>query len=81
MLEHFGRYTRRGVNLGLGTDTLSLKMLEEMRTALMASHLSARDVHTADPGVNFHAAKIGGATAQVRETLVVWRQVPRLSSC
>lgn len=69
MLEDFGRYRRRGVNLSLGTDTLPLNMLEEMRTALMVSHIAARDVHAVSTGEIFHAATIGGANALRRDDI------------
>lgn len=69
MLEDFGRYRRRGVNLGIGTDTLPLNMLEELRTALMVSHIAAKDVHAAGTGDVFHAATIGGAKALRRSDL------------
>ena len=69
MLEDFGRYRHRGVNLSLGTDTLPLNMLEEMRTVLMVSHIAARDVHACTTGDVFHAATIGGATALQRDDI------------
>lgn len=69
MLEDLGRYLRRGVGVGLGTDTLPLNMLEEMRVALMASHIAARDVHAVDTGDIFHAATVGGADALRRDDI------------
>ncbi|MEO7854612.1 MAG: amidohydrolase family protein, partial [Rubrivivax sp.] len=69
MLEDFGRYRRRGVNLGLGTDTLPLNMLEEMRTVLIVSHLAAKDVHAAGTADVFNAATIGGARALHRDDI------------
>lgn len=69
MLEDLGRYRRRGVALSLGTDTLPLDMFEEMRTALMTSHIAARDVHAVDTGAVFHMATIGGAAALRRDDL------------
>jgi len=69
MLEDLGGYLRRGVGVGLGTDTLPLNMLEEMRTALMVSHIAARDVHAVGTGDVFHAATVGGADALRRDDL------------
>lgn len=68
-LEDLGRYRRRGVNIGLGTDTLPLNMLEEMRTALVVAHLAARHVHASGTGDVFHAATVGGAQALGRDDL------------
>jgi cytosine/adenosine deaminase-related metal-dependent hydrolase len=68
-LEDLGRYRRRGVNVGLGTDTLPLNMLEEMRAALMVSHLAARDVHATGTGDVFHAATVSGAQALGRDDI------------
>ncbi len=42
-LNHFSRYTRAGVRVGIGTDTFPHNMLDEMRLAAYAARLTARD--------------------------------------
>jgi cytosine/adenosine deaminase-related metal-dependent hydrolase len=68
-LESFGKYLRRGVNIGIGTDSAPHNMLEEMRQALTVSRLAtvnAFDVAGADA---FNAATIGGARALMRDDI------------
>lgn len=68
-LEDVGAYRRAGVNMGLGTDVAPHNLIEEMRLALIVSHLAARDIHTADAGDLFHMATVGGARALLREDI------------
>ena len=68
-LNTFGEYRRRGINLGLGTDTYPHNYLDEMRTALYTARAVAgtvADLTTADV---FNAATIGGAQALRRDDI------------
>ena len=69
MLEHFGRYRRAGINLGIGTDTFPHNMLDEMRWALVLCKVAARDVDATSAAEVFHAATVGGARALGRDDL------------
>jgi cytosine/adenosine deaminase-related metal-dependent hydrolase len=69
MLEHLGRYLRRGVNVGLGTDVSPHNLLEEMRWALVLARVAARDVTAVTTADVFRAATVGGATALGRDDL------------
>ncbi len=68
-MEDFGRYLRAGVNLGIGTDVAPHNLIEEMRWALVLSHIAAKDIHTALTSDVFHAATVGGAKALLRDDL------------
>ena len=68
-MEDFGRYLRAGVNLGIGTDVAPHNLIEEMRWALVLSHVAAKDIHTALTSDVFHAATVGGAKALLRDDL------------
>lgn len=55
-LNFLGRYQKAGIRVGIGTDTFPHNMLDEMRLAMYASRLVARD-YTAAPTVGvFNAA-------------------------
>jgi cytosine/adenosine deaminase-related metal-dependent hydrolase len=69
MLEHLGRYLRRGVNVGLGTDVSPHNLLEEMRWALVLARVAARDIAAVSTADVFHAATVGGARALGRDDL------------
>ena len=68
-LEHFGRYRREGVNVGIGTDTFPHNMIDEMRWALVLCKVVARDVDATSASEVFHAATVGGANALGREDI------------
>ncbi len=68
-MEDFGRYLRAGVNLCIGTDVAPHNLIEEMRLALVLSHIAAKDIHTALTADVFHAATVGGAKALLRDDL------------
>lgn len=68
-LEDVGNYRRAGVNLGLGTDVAPHNLIEEMRLALILSHVAAKDIHTAHAGDLFHMATAGGAKALLRDDI------------
>jgi cytosine/adenosine deaminase-related metal-dependent hydrolase len=62
-MQTLGGYMRRGVTIGIGTDTFPHNMLEELRHALYASRIVAEgpfDLKTSDV---FDAATLGGARA------------------
>lgn len=63
MLRDIGRYRRRGVNIGLGTDTFPHNMLDEMRLAAYAARMMAETPRTLTSGDLFEAATVNGAAA------------------
>ena len=68
-MNTFGAYARKGVNLGIGTDTYPHNFLEEMRSAFTISRAVAgtvEDVTTLDV---FNAATLGGARALLRDDI------------
>ena len=68
-LEDFGRYLRAGVNLGMGTDVSPHNLIEEMRLALILSHIVTKDIHATSTSDLFHAATVGGVKALLRDDL------------
>jgi cytosine/adenosine deaminase-related metal-dependent hydrolase len=68
-LEHFGKYRRAGVNLGIGTDTVPQNLIEEMRWATVLARIAAEDIRSTEMADVFHAATAGGARALLREDL------------
>jgi 5-methylthioadenosine/S-adenosylhomocysteine deaminase len=68
-MEHLGRYVRRGVTVGLGTDVSPHNLLEEMRWAAVLARVAAEDITAVSTAEIFHAATIGGATALGRDDL------------
>ncbi|WP_337876089.1 amidohydrolase family protein [Elioraea sp.] len=69
MLRDFGRYRRRGVRLGLGTDTYPHNMLDEMRLAAYAARMMAETPRTLTSEDLFEAATVGGAAALGRDDI------------
>ena len=68
-MQTVGAYIKRGIKVGIGTDTYPHNMLEEMRTALYASRIVAEtpfDLRTSDI---FNAATLGGAMALARDDI------------
>jgi 5-methylthioadenosine/S-adenosylhomocysteine deaminase len=68
-MESFARYKRKGISLGLGTDSFPQDIIAEMRWALVTCKLleGRNDViNTADV---FYAATVGGAKALGRDDL------------
>ena len=68
-LESFGKYLRRGVNMGIGTDSAPHNMLEEMRQALVFSRLATVNAFDVSGGDAFTAATVGGARALRRDDI------------
>ncbi|HET6237306.1 MAG TPA: amidohydrolase family protein [Acetobacteraceae bacterium] len=62
-LEDFGRYRRKGVNIGMGTDVAPHNLIEEMRLAATLARVAAEDITTTSLTDIFHAATAGGAQA------------------
>ncbi|MBU2532081.1 MAG: amidohydrolase family protein, partial [Alphaproteobacteria bacterium] len=68
-LHTLGSYMRRGVNVGLGTDTFPHNFLEEMRNALTIARAVAESVDDITTAEVYHAATVGGARALRRTDL------------
>ncbi|WP_424134286.1 amidohydrolase family protein [Roseomonas chloroacetimidivorans] len=68
-LKNFGRYKRRGVNMGLGTDTYPHNMLDEMRLVGYLARTQATDPRAVTTTEIFDAATIGGAKALGRDDI------------
>ncbi len=69
LFENFGRYRDAGVNIGIGTDTYPLNMLEELRSAAIFARFDEGNAFAASAGQVFHAATIGGAKALARDDI------------
>jgi cytosine/adenosine deaminase-related metal-dependent hydrolase len=69
VLQHFGKYARRNVNLGLGTDTFPHNFVDEMRWALVVAKIASEDVGSTSLAEVFAAATVGGAKALGRDDL------------
>jgi cytosine/adenosine deaminase-related metal-dependent hydrolase len=68
-MKDLGRYMRRGVNIGLGTDTYPHNMLDEMRLAAYIARTQANSPRTLTTTDLFNAATIGGAKALGRDDI------------
>jgi cytosine/adenosine deaminase-related metal-dependent hydrolase len=68
-MKNFGRYKRRGVNMGLGTDTYPHNMLDEMRLVGYLARTQATDPRAVTTTEIFDAATIGGAKALGRDDI------------
>jgi len=68
-LEDLGGYVRRGVRLGIGTDSFPHNMLEEMRLAAILARVVTSDVTSVSTAEVFHAATVGGADLVGRSDL------------
>lgn len=55
-LNFLGRYQKAGIRVGIGTDTFPHNMLDEMRLAMYASRIVARDYTAAPTAQVFNAA-------------------------
>jgi cytosine/adenosine deaminase-related metal-dependent hydrolase len=69
LLENFGRYRSRGINIGLGTDTFPHNFIDEMRWATVACKVAAGSVEATSLADVFHAATVGGAKALRRDDI------------
>lgn len=68
-LHDLGSYLRRGVNVGIGTDTFPHNMLEELRTAGILARVTAESHAAVTTGEVFRAATLGGARLLGREDI------------
>jgi len=68
-LEHFGRYRKAGIEMGIGTDTYPHNMLEEIRSAAYMGRLVPGNVDALKTADLFHAATVGGARALGRDDI------------
>jgi 5-methylthioadenosine/S-adenosylhomocysteine deaminase len=68
-MQTVGAYIRRGVKIGIGTDTYPHNMIEEMRNALYASRIVAKNVFDLRTSDIFNAATLGGAAALLRHDI------------
>ena len=68
-MQTVGAYLRRGIKIGIGTDTFPHNMIEEMRSALYTSRLMARDPFDLRTSDIFDAATLGGAAVLQRDDI------------
>jgi 5-methylthioadenosine/S-adenosylhomocysteine deaminase len=68
-LRDFGRYVRRGVNMGIGTDVYPHNMLDEMRLASYLGRVVSESPRSVSVSDIFNAATIGGARALGRDDI------------
>ncbi len=68
-MKDLGRYMRKGVNIGLGTDTYPHNFLDEMRLAAYIARTQADNPRTLTTTDLFNAATIGGAKALGRDDI------------
>lgn len=61
LLENFGRYRDRGIEIGIGTDTHPHNFLDEMRWALTLAKVQGRRYDATTVPEVFRAATVGGA--------------------
>jgi 5-methylthioadenosine/S-adenosylhomocysteine deaminase len=69
LFENLGKFIRRGVNIGIGTDTTPHNMIEEMRWAAVLGRIAAEDMFAVTTEEVLHAATVGGAAALMREDI------------
>jgi cytosine/adenosine deaminase-related metal-dependent hydrolase len=69
VLQHFGKYRRLGINIGLGTDTFPHNFIDEMRWAAVICKVSAGSIEATSLSEVFHAATVGGAKALRRDDI------------
>ncbi|MDP6563368.1 MAG: amidohydrolase family protein [Alphaproteobacteria bacterium] len=68
-LEDVGGYLRAGVNVGMGTDVAPHNLIEEMRLALILSHVATKDIHASSTADLFQMATVNGAKALLRDDI------------
>ncbi|MGE0718483.1 MAG: amidohydrolase family protein, partial [Alphaproteobacteria bacterium] len=69
ILQHFGKYRRAGINIGLGTDTHPHNFVDEMRWATIIGKVAARDIDATRVEDVFYAGTVGGAKALQRDDI------------
>ena len=68
-LRTLGAYLRRGVNVGIGTDTYPHHLLDEMRSALYCARIAGESVADLSTEDVFNAATVGSAKALGRDDI------------
>jgi 5-methylthioadenosine/S-adenosylhomocysteine deaminase len=68
-MESFGKYSRAGVNMALGTDTCPQSMIEAMKFAAVVTKLIDRQTDYTSAADAFNAATLGGARTLGRDDL------------
>src|SRR6516165_700985 len=68
-MQTVGGYLRRGIKIGIGTDTFPHNMIEEIRSALYTSRLIARDPFDLRTSDILDAATLGGPAALQRDDI------------
>jgi len=68
-LHSFSRYREAGINVALGTDTMQLNMIEEMRLGLYINRVLDGSDNRPDTQDLLFAATIGGANALLRNDI------------
>ncbi|MDB5368537.1 MAG: N-ethylammeline chlorohydrolase [Roseomonas sp.] len=68
-MRSFGRYRKRGVNMGVGTDTYPHNMLDELRLVSYLARTQSGDPRSLSSTDLFDAATIGGAKALGRDDI------------
>ena len=68
-VEDIGGYIRRGIPVGIGTDTYPHNPLEEIRAAATLGWMTTSNVHSVTTAELFTAATVGGATLVGRDDL------------
>ncbi len=68
-MESLGRYLRRGINVGIGTDTVPQDLMHEMRWAAVMGKNAETDTGCPTAAEVFDAATLGGARAIGRDDL------------
>jgi 5-methylthioadenosine/S-adenosylhomocysteine deaminase len=68
-LQSFARYTKAGINVGIGTDTFPSDYVQEMRQAAFMGKAAERTTFGASAKDIFYAATINGAKAFGRDDL------------
>ena len=68
-IQSVGGYLRRGMNIGIGTDTFPHNMLEELRAVGIGARMVTQDVWDLRLSQIFDCATLGGAKALGREDI------------
>lgn len=68
-LESLGHYIRKGIPVGIGTDTFPQNMGEEMRTANILARVSGRNLKAITTAEVFHAGTVGSARVLMRDDI------------
>ncbi|MDM0071571.1 amidohydrolase family protein [Variovorax sp. J31P207] len=67
--NYYGRYRAAGIRIGIGTDTFPHNLLDEMRTAMYASRIVARDYTAAPTADVFDSVTLTAASMLGRDDI------------